>query len=449
MQVEVVMSSLNNNELINYLYNRYGTEDALKALSPQGTVNALSLSEKQEILERLSVISKTLHTDSLSDVSQKTLKNLKARFSAEYSKTSNSLILKKITLVTQDILIKLNPSSTKVTSPNQQDEPVEIQYIKAKIENIESDQKQMQPASNQATQVSNVRRPVIDNSLDQNQVKLWIEAHPKNCQKAVETLVGAIRHIPHAQFEDNFINVTVKHLNRFVKEEEIEYWVAVQAEKSNQWMFELAKPHLLKQPNGLVPLAYASFLTKLANNPEVTAKDFPQTLVLFDDAMFSGEQMSGFLIRLNGEITRRNKELAPKGIQIDFPRIVIACAYVTRYCIAVLRKYGREFQIEDKLIILNHMKIPTVDEVIEDESIKEVLKHMYWPKISLTRHDSGLESRGVVYFDHKVSDGYSFPKAIAEGAVVDRNGADLGFSIEMIPSFTPPYKKNNKIEDKK
>jgi hypothetical protein len=280
MQVEVVMSSLNNNELINYLYNRYGTEDALKALSPQGTVNALSLSEKQEILERLSVISKTLHTDSLSDVSQKTLKNLKARFSAEYSKTSNSLILKKITLVTQDILIKLNPSSTKVTSPNQQDEPVEIQYIKAKIENIESDQKQMQPASNQATQVSNVRRPVIDNSLDQNQVKLWIEAHPKNCQKAVETLVGAIRHIPHAQFEDNFINVTVKHLNRFVKEEEIEYWVAVQAEKSNQWMFELAKPHLLKQPNGLVPLAYASFLTKLANNPEVTAKDFPQTSFL-------------------------------------------------------------------------------------------------------------------------------------------------------------------------
>jgi hypothetical protein len=319
---------------------------------------------------------------------------------------------------------------------------MENQYIKSKVDLEEIDEKQHVLTLTQSTTlISEVRRPNTLRKLDSNQVEAWIKAHPESCQKAVTTLVNAIKHVPHAEFESNFLNITVSHFNQFLKEENFDYVVAVEKSKSNQWMFDLATSHLIKQPSSLVPLAYPNYLMNLLNKADLNLSDFPSNLVLFDDAMFSGEQMSNFLLRVEGMTTRANQRLASKGLEVPLPNIILACAYATKFSKNAMHTMIKKQGLKIKLVILNHTNIPTVAEAIQDKDIIKTLTKMYWTKKTLIRNDHGPESRGLIYFDHKVADEYSFPRAIANGIVTNIFGQKIVTGpFVLIPEADKPYK---------
>jgi hypothetical protein len=288
-----------------------------------------------------------------------------------------------------------------------------------------------------------VPRPSPDLKRGLVNIDAWIGAHPEGCREDVRTLINVIKHVRHAEFEANYLNITIEHLNQMLKQEDFEYVAPVEAGKSNLWMFQIAKPRLIKQPTSLAPLAYPDFIKALMNKSDLKPSDFPRNLVLFDDAMFSGEQMSVFLQRVNGEMIRANKKLMSKGIEAPFPRIILASAYVTKFSKNALHEFIKERGMKIELLILNHTNIPSVTEAIGDKDIIKRLTTMFWASKTMIQNDRGAESRGVIYFDHKVADGYSFPRAIAEGLVRTANGEFYGPSVKMIPFSQKPYKIND------
>ena len=57
------------------------------------------------------------------------------------------------------------------------------------------------------------------------------------------------------------------------------------------------------------------------------------------------------------------------------------------------------------------------------------------------KHARGASSRGVMYFDHKVPDEFSFPEKIAEGRIVKFSG--LEEKVSLISKTIPPYRKKS------
>jgi hypothetical protein len=273
----------------------------------------------------------------------------------------------------------------------------------------------------------------------------WINAHSSDqCKRAVTSLIKVIQRIPHEEFEQNFIDKTLKHLNEFLSKDEFEYVAPVESGKSNQWMYELARPHLTKQPKEIATLVFIDFLK--SRSPERIA-DLPANFVFFDDAIMSGEQMSRNIRNIYTIIVTENVKLKSNGKpEIPIPTFIVACAYITEFGKDMLNKMPKQLNMKSNIIILNHSTIPTVDTAIEDENIKETLKNMYWSKKSMTEkpmieNDSGPESRGVVYFAHKVPDKFAFPEGIATGFIFDSQGKKIGGNYSLIPPTKPPYKE--------
>ena len=57
------------------------------------------------------------------------------------------------------------------------------------------------------------------------------------------------------------------------------------------------------------------------------------------------------------------------------------------------------------------------------------------------RYAKGASSRGVMYFDHKVPDEFSFPEKIAKGLIVKFDGSEE--KANLIPKTIPPYRKKS------
>lgn len=73
-------------------------------------------------------------------------------------------------------------------------------------------------------------------------------------------------------------------------------------------------------------------------------------------------------------------------------------------------------------------------------------KHPMSSKPSKEIFDNGPETRGVVWFDHKIPNSQSFPEPIAEGNVVNREKpCKKPFAI--LPEVHPPYKGNENSTD--
>lgn len=287
-----------------------------------------------------------------------------------------------------------------------------------------------------AALVDDVKRPEGRHDLQMGNVQEWMANHPPECRRAVAALINAIRYVPHAEFERNFIERTIVHLNLLLKKENCDYVAPMQAGKSNKLMYELAQFHLVKRPEATTSLVYLDYLDGLLKTPQ--PRKFPTHLVFFDDAIFSAEQMTKTIVNILGHIRRKNQSL-PLDAQIPIPRFIIACAYMTRFGKERLKDLFEKRGLGDKITILAHITIPTIEESINDEIIKKMLNRMYWNKKTEIINDRGPKSRGVVYFDHKISDGYSFPKAIAEGEVRDAKGKVRGTGYELIPPIVSPY----------
>lgn len=305
-----------------------------------------------------------------------------------------------------------------------------------------------------AAATTTVQRPIRDNPLNQGNVEEWIKQHPSECQPAARILAKSVKHISQAEFEKSF-SKTVSKFNEMASKPGFEYVVVTEDnKKSNEWMTQLATPQLVKKPKGKVPFVYSGYLAPLAAKALRGEKvEFPKNIVLFDDAIYSAEQMSKTIKEIHKAITVNNANLKKNGkAEIPFPNIVIACPYVTHFGEQKLAELSKSLGMNIQL--LDHEVIPTVSEGVTATAKKEgvdggeilkTLNKMYWPKdkasVSYHTYEEGAESRGLVYFSHKIPDDLSFPDAFAHGDVMNINGEKLEQrGYRLIPTTVPPYK---------
>jgi hypothetical protein len=297
-------------------------------------------------------------------------------------------------------------------------------------------------------------RPFRDNSLNRSEVNgisKWISLHSTQAHReALEILTDpkkGIRHISQTEFEKVFVTKTLKEFNSLMDEGEA-YVTIIEKGKSNKWMADLAKPHLKVLPKEEATTDYASYLKSKED-------DFPKTIVFFDDATYSGEQLKDRIGRIHGAITRKNAEIdlqnqsisdsALKKSKILMPHIIIAVPFMTKVGEEKLKDAAKELQM--KLSVLDHEVIPTIADIFKDNPKElEVLRAMYWPTYKgRGDEDPGIikkspENCGSVWFDHKVPDDVSFPMEIAQGIVIDEDPEEIDKKkIVLIPKTVTPY----------
>jgi len=357
-------------------------------------------------------------------------------------------------------LSKQSKSSEKLakkTEETDESQPKSQGLTSSHLEKMSTSQMQQDIRSHQVQEYSHLgyqraQRPIMSNKMTQRARKAFIGKYDKTpFKKAITVLVNCLQHVSQKTFESRFKET----LQDFKKLGLKNYVAAVDTFKSNKWMTDLAQEFLSTEITR-IPLALP--------NPE----KFNHDVVLFDDGVYSGEQMERILRGMIGALEHRKNQYLHK------IRFVVATPYMTTKGEAVLRELGKEKKV--KLIILKHQKIPTVEEAVKEamkgedhQEIAKVIKllnNLYWrtefPSKTHTqkkgggsllqklraqrlkpekpvKHAQGASSRGTMYFDHKVPDEFSFPKALAEGRVVNTFGKDE--RVELIPQTIPPYKK--------
>lgn len=230
----------------------------------------------------------------------------------------------------------------------------------------------------------------------------WVENSATEEVKEVKwEIINNVRQVSFAEFEERLREVTIR-LNGMLAKEKGEYVVLwdEDAHKSKKWVFSLAQKWLQNPPAYQTTSATLDYyLMKYGS--------FPKTVVLFDDASYSGKQLAGDIINIR----------ASAGFHgVPVPRIIIAVPFMTEQARAKLVAYGvRESDI------LSVEKIPTIEEIFGErsagiaESIQtdEVLKGGDMQYFGL--------NKTLVFFDHKTPDLVSFADIVA-GALALKEG---------------------------
>jgi hypothetical protein len=399
-----------------------------------GHMVALSTVASDDIIMKVSEIAKMLKSDYKSD--------------SRYTEIQMNL---------KDYYSNITEISRIISKENKSEEHEDMLQ---KINKIQSIIHMVLPELNSShiLQSMEVPRPIRSNQINSNQATDWVDQHPPECRKAARALIDNITHITQNNFESTFTE-TVKQFNIFIEEKEknnaFEYVVGLEDQKSNAWMFELAKPILIRPPKIEIPLAYTAELHKeVSKYLEKQESFFPKNIVFFDDGIFSGEQMEK-IIRLifnaidyeNTRIENANKTSQADPLQpIPRPHMIVVCPYMTKFA----KKY-LEDKFKTEVTLFTTQEIKTVKDIVPCQELEILQKMNPWVDLGDQKETSGPESdidkyrkdianRGTIYFDHKVPDRFSFPDVLAKGVIRDINGNKKGQLEELIPETVPPYK---------
>jgi len=347
------------------------------------------------------------------------------------------------------------------------------------------------------------RLPIGSNKMLLPQMEAWVAEHPPEAQETARTLINSIKHVSMNEFAEKLGN-TMKALEQMLEgEESKKYIFMVTKNKSTQWITELGLPLLSKnnRPVDVTSVYYDSYLEKLCEfylkdleKDEYKTAGFPPKIVLLDDGIYSGSQMSD-IVQMIIETTMKVQRANPH-FDIPFPDIYVAPVYATNAGIEfikssfpktpidileevlpaeltedelmelstaeqvqLIQKRAEERETNElsidfcralpqdaltgKLHILPFEKIETLAEAIPDKDMQRRVTTMNFSQDHLedaeTFNANGVHSRGNVYFDFKTPDFLSFPEALDKGIIQSEQGYFLK-NISLIPKTIPPYK---------
>lgn len=344
-------------------------------------------------------------------------------------------------------------------------------------------------------------RPFRTNRIDPDSARVqnWISKYPAEAQPVLDKLARNLTHLSQEQFEDAFAGQITQFNDHLAQEGVTRDYVVLGAQhKSNLWMAELAFPGLTHKPKDVrsTTLRYIheehdlsestmSLLTaeSPAEKSRILNEKIPSSkVVLFDDGVYSGAQMSSlinsiiydtyesyhFLNSANeaGGGTRYDNLRGMIGEAVEVPELVevpdihVICPCLTGFgrdkLLACLQpatiaerlmasqklegKSGKEIDeirevvaaeaarlseiLQQKVHLPSEeesFRIPTVAEVMEPEECA-LLDRMWWggeDEGEVGAYSVGSKSHGVLYLDHKVPDMMSFLEPMEEGWVYD------------------------------
>lgn len=230
-------------------------------------------------------------------------------------------------------------------------------------------------------------------------------------ERVVSSVSGLIRRISFPEFSQALgrcIDTLPKGLDKRCV-------VLTSEHKSNQWVAEVAKAHHQFNSNYLsLGHEHASdFVAYLDRTP---AGKCPKEIVLFDDASFSGNQMTNHVNAIKAK-------LLEKGVTCNI-RVIVP--FATRVALDRLQNIQPEGDVN--ISVHCDQAIPTIKEQLpqDDFQILDTYSEETWG-VSLSNPDNIEQDSGIagVYFDHKIPNKQSFILSI--------------FAREAMPRISPPY----------
>lgn len=272
--------------------------------------------------------------------------------------------------------------------------------------------------------VVDVPRPQTSNPIDWVKAEEWISAHPEGVARdAARALVQETRHISQEEFETALKQAALKFNGEMGAED---YVIFVQPRKSNKWVAEMVLPdmdYLPEQVYDLTPFNH------LENSLDGIANI--RRLVFFDDAIYSGSQMNGYIL---GSIYDAKKVGAdPANFTVD-----IIVPFTT--------EFGRDHILNTIKNVYPEMKVTLHTTEVMPSATETLSKHGPEVVDYVGKLYQGTDSKTLTYFDHKIPDHVSTTYEAYAGHVHDadgkilKNADDFVIQIPFIQKTIPPYK---------
>ena len=184
----------------------------------------------------------------------------------------------------------------------------------------------------------------------------YIAASPEESQEAIKAMLDEVECVTFEKFE-KALKETVTDLNSQIPKDQ-DYVILVRKKKSNKWVAELALPHLTKLPKDAIDLD--NLETYLEEHPEV------KNVVLFDDASYSGEQMTRFVQdKAVGAFEARQ--------MTDFT-VHVAAPYMTKVAKGKISAVNQNSTTGGNVTICQHKEMKTAAERIPEKHQRVLLK---------------------------------------------------------------------------
>ncbi len=244
-------------------------------------------------------------------------------------------------------------------------------------------------------------------------IQNWAATKAPLCQDALATVEKNIRRVSFSEFS-NGLKACVAQLPKNLLKDCV---VLVANRKSNKWVAEVAKnyfPDKFSEKTIFLELGHEEANEFVKTLDEIPKKVWPTNIVLFDDASFSGNQMTS-------HVNKIVEKLTPQGSSTNLYVVVPIVTQVALDRLEKIRAQLTEKGSKIKLTIAHATKIATVKEILSEAELKAV--NDYWGgALGKEGEDSGI---ALTYFDHKVPNSQSFLFAT--------------IGREVMPNITPPY----------
>ena len=254
--------------------------------------------------------------------------------------------------------------------------------------------------------------------VDPNAADKLISAYDSEYQGPISEIVARVRRISFDEFCRG-LRTSIESLPRPIKDRaspgsKDKVAILVSERKSNQWVAEIAK-NMFQFTGSYLPLGQDNardYVEKVLT--PVDPRKWPQEVVLFDDASYSGTQITGHATAIADAMIQRGG----KG------RISIVVPFMTRVAEAKLDALRQRISAHNvDLVVADHGRIQTVRELSSEEN---------YPKLAeiFSGQLEGDEDTGIAatYLDHKVPNGSSF----------------LFYGLGLTPPIKPPYLTNER-----
>jgi len=271
----------------------------------------------------------------------------------------------------------------------------------------ESEQKQTDIVDSKVEDDLEVPTPKQGRRIDKDRAKyLWTKDEQSPEIAAIKkNLVDATERVSFEEFQ-SALEKAAEKFNEKNKDNTKPYAVLFdyKPHSSRRWVYELLKNKIEKPPQ--IARHFGPNGEKM-NEYKLLEKNFQDGLkrfVIFDDAVYSGEQI----------LNRTIKPIADyyKQMGHDAPAFDLVVPFVTNRALELFKKVGDNYNI--KINIVYEKIMPTMRELISDKEMAVIQER--GGMLDEEADEMSYLGATVTYFDHRVADDHSFSKEIRQAA---------------------------------
>ncbi len=254
--------------------------------------------------------------------------------------------------------------------------------------------------------------------LDPELSKEWINAHEPSFKPIAKILINKINHVTYKKFKSQ-LKRSVEDFNNYLsKQSDQSYIIVVPGtfQKSSLWVTTIAKDFLAYPPEKII----------MIDDPDIKGilrQSTSKNVVMFDDAAYSGSQMSDEYFPEFKDIGKMVHPIIP---------------FMTK---SAENKFSVELEkLQIKYKLHKHATMDSFSKFLSDKQkrllTEEGTAEFKPQSIDKKTNPSGFDNLTLTYFDHKKPDKWSMVSSIDDGKLLNSYT-----TIQFVPDVVSPYKK--------